>query len=641
MRFLKAIAFYGMTLLCLGGLAVGQEMVTVPANMVMYPDLIVYNGKIVTMDDTSLGLNTPIGTITQSMAVRGGKVQALGTSDQILRMAGPRTEKIDAKGRMVMPGIVDTHTHIQEHELTYWVKQHPEVTKQYWGNYAVTGKTDAEIEQGITLAVQEHVRTAAPGRWAIIEVASGGAGAGSGLAPGVAYLQSGKFPIDKLDKLAPNHPVYLRSHPAYQINTAWIKSVEKLYGHKMDLAAADITTTGQIQQSNTQYQMGLMSDDYFANRVPQLADIIEQGLAKNAAVGITTYVSRIMGLRFLDAFNILARQNRMPIRFGYTHWAALGAGYAEAANFYRRYGDYAGMGDDYMWSTGIGLGSIDSGPPRICSSMEASKAVKEREYCSAAEGRVQYDVTKVGMANYLRVTVGHSYADKGMDYYMDAVEAAMRENRGITLDYIRSRRLSSDHCGFYPRQDQLPRMAKLGMIISCAPSNLTRSYPWVTSNRYPAKYASQIAPARSAIAAGVMVTIENEAGVASGTAATYFYDAIPFLTRKTTQGAAVAPDEAVDRNTWLKMMTSWGARFALKEDRIGTLEPGKFADFLVLSKDIMTVPIEELGDAIPLMTVVGGKTIVLREEFAKELGKSAVGPQIKFDNSVRSGGGAD
>ena len=80
----------------------------------------------------------------------------------------------------------------------------------------------------------------------------------------------------------------------------------------------------------------------------------------------------------------------------------------------------------------------------------------------------------------------------------------------------------------------------------------------------------------------------------------------------------------------MKMMTSWPARFVLKEDVLGSLEPGKFADLLVLNKDYFTVPVEELEDTNPLMTIVGGKIQVLRSEFAQELGRDPIGPQLEF-----------
>jgi hypothetical protein len=342
-----------------------------------------------------------------------------------------------------------------------------------------------------------------------------------------------------------------------------------------------------------------------------------------------------MGQRFLDAFNYLARRDRMPIRFAYTHWYGFAAGYPDPANFYRRVGDMAGMGTEYFWQNGVGLGSIDSGPPRFCSTMEASRIIKDMEWCQNAEGSTMFEATRVAIGNYQRVQVGHAYADKGVDYFMDAVEAAMKDNPAITLDYIHSIRLSSDHCGFYPSMEQLPRMAKLKMMISCGGNVLSRSFPWIAPTRYAPQYIKRIAPIRSAIEAGVMPTVENEAGVGENTARTYFYGAVPFVTRKNEQGALVSPEEAVDRNTLMKMMTSWAARFVMREDRLGSLEEGKLADFLVLSGDFFTTSDDKLSDIIPLMTVVGGKTIVLREEFARELGIPAVGPQIRFDNAAR------
>src|SRR5687767_3003841 len=102
MKVRRFAGLYGIaSLIVFVGLAIGQQTVTVPAEIVMYPELIVYNAKLVTMDDDSYGLNTPIGTIAQAMAVREGKVMAVGTNARIQAMAGPNTDKIDAKGRMV------------------------------------------------------------------------------------------------------------------------------------------------------------------------------------------------------------------------------------------------------------------------------------------------------------------------------------------------------------------------------------------------------------------------------------------------------------------------------------------------------------------------------------------------------------
>ena len=81
-------AVLGVMVSCAAAL-LAQRTVTVPESVVAYPDMIIYNGKVVTMDDVSFGLNTPIGTVVQAMAVRDGKIMAVGTNDEIVAMAGP------------------------------------------------------------------------------------------------------------------------------------------------------------------------------------------------------------------------------------------------------------------------------------------------------------------------------------------------------------------------------------------------------------------------------------------------------------------------------------------------------------------------------------------------------------------------
>ena len=638
MRFLNVIGRHGIASLVLWcGVAIGQEAPGVPSEILAYPDLIVYNAKLVTMDDKSFGVNTPVGTIAEAMAVRDGKIIAVGTSAQIQRLAGPRTDKIDAKGRMVMPGMIDTHLHAHNGIVDDWMTEHPQAVKDHFSVYTVPeGKTDAELVKAITVIVQEHVRNTEAGRWADVEIA-GGAGAGED-SRGVLFLSDKKFTKQMLDALAPKHPVLLRAHPSYVINEAYIQAISTIYG-KMDREAAGIDDAGRLRSTASQYRpnKGMFVDFYFRSRVPLLAEILEAKLLKHAAVGVTTYVSHIMGYRFLDAFNLLAREKRMPIRFAWTHWYGFATGYADSENFYRRVGDLQGMGDDYFWNNGVGLGAIDSGLPRICSTMEAPRAQKDLEWCQNGPGTREYETTKTAIANYQRVQVGHSEGDKGVDYFMDALEQAMRENPAITLDYIRSKRFSSDHCNFYPRIDALPRMAKLGMMVSCSPGALTGSMEWIGPGKYPPIYVKQIAPIRSAIEAGVMVTTEGASGVdLNNRSPGRFAATVAFLTRKNQQGVAVSPDEAVDRNTLLKMMTTWAARFVMKEDLLGSLDPGKLADFLVLSGDYFAGPPEAIAKIYPVMTVVGGKIAVLKEEFARELGRAPVGPQVEFISNMEA-----
>src|SRR3990172_6770560 len=173
MKYLRASGLYliaALVLFC--GVAMGQETLNgVPASIVFYPDTIVHNAKLVTMDDPTVAINSPTGTIAQAMAIRDKKIMAVGTNAQILAMAGPRTEKIDVKGRMVMPSIIDTHDHAHGGIANQWQDRHPDPNqKQVKGYQLSAARTDAERVNAITTAIQTHVRTTPPGTIALITI---------------------------------------------------------------------------------------------------------------------------------------------------------------------------------------------------------------------------------------------------------------------------------------------------------------------------------------------------------------------------------------------------------------------------------------------------------------------------------------
>jgi predicted amidohydrolase YtcJ len=100
------------------------------------------------------------------------------------------------------------------------------------------------------------------------------------------------------------------------------------------------------------------------------------------------------------------------------------------------------------------------------------------------------------------------------------------------------------------------------------------------------------------------------------------------MTRDIGEGRKVQPQEAIDRVTVLKMWTNWASEYVLKEKDLGSLEVGKLADFVVLDKDYLTIPIDQIPEIRPLMTVVGGKPVFLDGPFASRLGRQPVGFQF-------------
>ena len=596
----------------------GQEgaQVTVPADLVLYPELIVYNGRIVTMDDYQI--NNSVGTIVQGMAVRGGKVWKLGSNNQVLAYAGPETTRIDVGGKTIIPGLVNVHTHMHDYALSDWVDANPDNLAVRV--FRVQGETVDEVGRNLRVLMKERTSGIPAGQWIFFYLPNPRFSVGGG--PGFDFLMKKTINAQQIDRLVPDNPVILAAHPIYIINTSAMEALKEIY--RGQPSPENWGEDGYTPGLGVEYRRQVVVDAYFNDKTSELKEIIYNGLLGNVAAGFTTFSSHIMGIQNFDAYMQLYRAKRMPIRFAFTHYAGFAVN-DDPVGFYRRLGDMLGLGDDYFWFAGVGAGYIDSGPPLFCTNMVPSDDKDMYEWCRNAPGTLLYETMVTILANGGRVVAGHNYGDKSADYFMDAIEEAMSRNSEITLEHIRSLRLSSDHGGLYPRPDQLPRIKKLGMILSMGSQSMSRSLPWIEKYGFE-KYQNWVVPVKRTLAAGIKVAWEGEGGYKDGA----FSMIAPFITRRNKQGKLVAPDQALDRNTVLKMATAWGSEFLLKEDLLGSLEPGKLADFLVLNQDYFTVPVEQIERTYPVMTVLGGKILFVREEFAKTLGVAPVGRQIRY-----------
>jgi predicted amidohydrolase YtcJ len=230
----------------------------------------------------------------------------------------------------------------------------------------------------------------------------------------------------------------------------------------------------------------------------------------------------------------------------------------------------------------------------------------------------------------LRYVINHNNGDKGLSQFMDILDRIMEEDPSLDLEYMRSRRFTSDHCAFYPTLEQMPRLKKFNMQFSCGAAELSSDHGYSIGKIYSESYANRVGPIQSLMKHGIMASNEGGGDGMDEVNRTTFARWFPYITRKRSDGATLAEEEAVNRVQLLKMSTSMAAYYVLKEKELGTLEAGKFADFIVYNKDYFTVPQADLPSVYPLMVVVGGKTVVLREEYASQIGLEAVGPQLEF-----------
>ncbi len=163
-----------------------------------------------------------------------------------------------------------------------------------------------------------------------------------------------------------------------------------------------------------------------------------------------------------------------------------------------------------------------------------------------------------------------------------------------------------DHCTLIEPED-VPRAAKLGLMWSCSPLGEGDRAPMIAAAFGDKVAHTYVAPIKSMLDAGMNVSLEGEwAGVES------------LITRKDPQGRVWGPEQRVDRETALRIATQNGANYVLKGDRLGSIEPGKLADLVVLDRDYITIPEEEISETRSLMTLLGGKPVFLHPDFSRE-----------------------
>lgn len=221
---------------------------------------------------------------------------------------------------------------------------------------------------------------------------------------------------------------------------------------------------------------------------------------------------------------------------------------------------------------------------------------------------------------------GHQWGDVGIDFILTMLKQASLDG-GLTPDQIRARRHVADHMNGWPRQNQIPLMKELGMISGGSNMYIHQSQAWM--KEYGEQSVEWVVPRGGLARAGVMNGIEVDKPIEFVPQNVFIELAWPIL-RKAQDGKVYAPDQRISREISLKSATIWGAHYMLRESLLGSLERGKFADFLVLDRDYLTIPEDDIENIRILMTMVGGKVVHLVPSLARELGKQPTGAAVEF-----------
>jgi predicted amidohydrolase YtcJ len=595
-----------------------------------YPQMILYNGKIVTMNDASFA--SSIGSTVQAMAVRDGLILATGTTAEIRPLAGPQTKSIDLKGRTVIPSLLLTHEH-----PTDWAFIEPRAFRHILPNDdVIVARWLPSVPPRDQLAkfeplMKDAVAKAKPGQWIRVLF---NYGPDYEWAKELIPLFRKSVTREWLDQLAPNNPVTVKD--GFINSIANTKAVEEFRKVHPDIAFYNTGRRGGAPSEEAMKRVAasgnlgrpLDPDAMLDGKLPTLAQILKSELELWASYGITAFGSSPYSHANLQALHLLDSKGEMPARFGWGY-----TGPAWDLETLRVMAGNMGAGSDHLWMVGAWSGS-GSGCMTVPERPEWKQIRAEYgggegeegaggDSCAFAPGKVGRDILERIAESGLRIATMHTGGDKDIDYLMDAIEAGSKR-AGMTLDEIRSKRHAFDHGAGAPRPAQLPRIKNLGMMVSEINTILWETHRGASqiAKQYGLEYTSWVVPRKSVTAANIMNTFEIDRPLP--------YKIFFFITKGMNRyndrdKMVYGPGEGTDRIIQLKALTVWAGYYFLREKLMGTLEPGKYADFIVLDKDYFTIPEAEIPNIKVLLTSVGGKVVHLSADYAGEVGLPPVG----------------
>ena len=624
-------------------------------------DMILYNGKIVTVDDHSF--SSQLGTIAQAMHVHNGKVLHVGNNAQIRAMAGPNTKVVDLKGRTVIPGFILTHEHPWD-----WGSVDINALRKYLTDDLVIFRTlenaspldNAKAFPGV---VAEAVSKAKPGQWIYIVETSGknfesqsmsNGGMGRALLDAsVRVPDEMQITKQQFDEWAPNNPLYaggwlvqsaIRGGGNELNQRAIEEAIKAMPDPRMNPLAPTEDESIRSSTPAASPRRWMFSDVIMKDHYPQLVQIQQSSLNWWAGYGMTGFASNAYAPSNLRVYRDLDSKGKMPIRYMWTwNW---NPEYLYADPFFLTdLASRTGEGSDHLWFGGaiisVGAGCTVAEPIqssrvfqyRLEQTADRGQVLQRYMNCNYAPGsRNETFLEKYIRAGGRFVNL-HSPGDMDIDNMMAIIERVSKA-AGMTEEQIRAKRHGIDHGVMWPRPEQIPLLKRLGILASGDTYEIVMASPSVF-DLFGERAAGWVVPKKSLMQAGVYNSFEIDRPIQTTTNVTIFSAGIaPMIMRKAWDGKVYAQNEAVDRQSALKIATYYGAYYLLRENVLGSLEPGKFADFLVLDRDYLTIPENDIPNIRVLMTIVGGKVVHLVPSLAREIGMQPTGAQVELGGAA-------
>ena len=549
-------------------------------------DLVLTGGKILTLDARS--------RVVQALAVSGGRIAALGNDDEIARWVGPDTRRVDLRGRLAVPGLIDGHAHLDREGL-----------KKRWPSLAGARSIDDVLQ-----IIAGLVRRAAPGEW-IVTMPIGEPHAYEGV-PG--NLVENRWPTrHDLDRVAPDHPVYIRAIWGHWRNTLPLVSIANTRALERAGIGRDTAPPApsvEIERDAAGEPTGVFYEQTYKPIVEHtLMAVIPRFTLEDRAAGLaesmrvyngygTTSVFEGHGAaaEIIAAYQALRRRQRPTVRAHLLlspSWPAADTG--AVRSLIESWGAWLGrrgLGDEYLRVGGLYTESDYSEENRLRATTSPYTSWAGFFYEAALPETVMVEMMIEAARNDIRVG---SFTANILDLY-EQVDRAVP---------IGGRRWVIEHIGVYG-PDEIKRIRDLGLVLTTH----TGRYIWRDgaglARRLGPEGESRIAPLRSLLDAGVHVALATD-----NVPPSLFHPIHHAVARKPRGARApIAPDQRLTREEALACASREGAYLTFDEDDKGSLEVGKLADVAVLDRDVLTADEDAIPDARADLAIVGGRPVL-------------------------------
>jgi hypothetical protein len=542
-------------------------------------DMVLRNGKIVTVD--------PSKPQAQALALRGDRIEAVGTEEEIRRYIGPATEVIDLEGMLAIPGFIESHGHftsVGESKMSLDL-------------------TRAGTWEEIVNMVGEAARKAQPGEWIL------GRGWHQEKWDPKPTPNVEGFPTHELlSKASPDNPVLLTHASGHAtIANARAMALAKITRSTPDPAGGEIvrdargnpigvfkeTASGLVRRVLAESRARRTEQELAAERRRQVELAIQECLAK----GITTFHDAGVSFDTIDLYKQMADEGRLGLRL----YVMIREGNERLT---QKLADYRliGYGNHHLTVRSIKRLIDGALGPRGAWLLEPYADLPSSTGLNTSSVEEIAESARLAIENDFQLCV-HAIGDRANRETLDIYEAAFKahpEKKDLRWRIEHAQHLSAA---------DIPRFGAMGVIASMQGIHCTSDAPYVLA-RLGEKRAEEGAYVwQKLMKTGAVICNGTDAPVEDVDPIACFYATV---SRKLKDGTVFYPEQRMSREEALKSYTYNGAYAAFEEDLKGSLSPGKLADITVLSKDIMTVPEDEIPSARVVYTIVGGKVMYRR-----------------------------